>query len=153
MNELVKNDLNEISEKNSKELFIYGEIKPEEKIDVFNKIMNCETAIDSKVFGKKLKLKVVAMQQMAMENGTNAMRQIYITEDGKSYISFSNGIYKIMRNLLKVFGAPPYEFSVVFKEINKGKIRLYTMQICKDDEDVKNDLDDTAGSYVEDIFA
>lgn len=128
MNELQKN------EKLTTALFIgANNIKSEaEKIQFFDNVISCEVKIDS-IMGQKKKIKCAYIDKQRLEKANTfeiANRIVFAFEDGTYCMTFSEGIFIAFKRLVAIFGEPPYNFYTMFKEVNKGKSRVYTIEIC-----------------------
>ena len=106
----------------------------EEKIKFYNEVINCEKNCDL-FLGEVKDIKYIHIDKMRMakpekpQGYEDVPRIVFYFMDGTACISFSIGIYFGLKRLINVFGAPPYNFSVKFEQINKGKSRVYTIGI------------------------
>ena len=108
----------------------------EEKIKFFNQVINCEVKIDT-ILNTPKKIKYIHIDKERLSKPDTAKgyedtpRVVFYFDDDTSVISFSIGIYNALKRLVSVFGVPPYDFKVIFKQITKGKSRIYTIDIKK----------------------
>lgn len=130
--------MNELQKENkTTALFIgAGNIKSEEeKIKFFDQVISCEVKIDQ-IMGQKKKIKCAYIDKQRLEKQTGfeiTNRIVFAFEDGSYCMTFSEGIFIAFKRLVAIFGEPPYNFYTTFKEVNKGKSRVYTIEICKED--------------------
>ena len=107
-----------------------------EKIKFYNEVLNCETKVDT-ILGvpKKIKYIHVASQKIKRDNHIGyeiTPRMVFYFMDETSVISFSIGIFNSLEKMVEIFGNPPYDFSIKFIQINKGRERVYTIDIVED---------------------
>lgn len=133
---------NEIK-KNEKELGLaelHGAISIEttdDKITLYNLICNTQKSIND-ILGEKVKIKGYHLSNTRLIKPDTAKgyedspRIVFILENGEAVITFSIGIYLALKRLTSIFGDPPYDFYLIFRQIEKGKNRIYTIDISKD---------------------
>ena len=108
----------------------------EEKIKFFDNVISCEVKIDQ-IMGQRKKIKCAYIDKQRLEKQTGfeiTNRLVFAFEDGSYCMTFSEGIFIAFKRLVAIFGEPPYNFYVTFKEVNKGKSRVYTIEISKEGE-------------------
>lgn len=130
MNELTK------SEKTTSIIVGANNLKNEnEKIDFFDKVISCENNVSS-ILNTRVRIKCayIDKQRLEKEHGFEIVNRIVFGfEDGTACITFSEGIFIAFKRLVSIFGEPPYNFDIIFKSIEKGKTRVYTIEILKGD--------------------
>ena len=110
-----------------------------EKITFYNEVINCEKSVDT-ILGKSKQIKYIHIDKQRLNKPENPKgyeevpRIIFYFTDGDAVISWSIGIYVALKRLVNVFGAPPYNFNIMFEQINKGKSRVYTISIDKNNK-------------------
>lgn len=131
------------------EAIILGKIDladEDEKIKFYNECLNCEESISNHK-GERFRIKYIYITKQEIKNDIDAItqrpkvingkdthsapRMVFYTEDGRGLISFSAGIYYALKGLYSVMGTPPYTFDIIFQEIEKGKTRVFTIQVAK----------------------
>jgi len=106
----------------------------DEKIAFFDNVISCESNIAS-ILGQPKKIKCAYIDKQRLEKGTTfeiANRIVFAFEDGTFCLTFSEGIFIAFKRLVAIFGEPPYNFNVIFEQIDKGKSRVYTIKIEKE---------------------
>lgn len=107
-----------------------------EKIKFYNEVLNCEKTVDT-ILGVPKKIKYIHVDSQKIKKDTPVgyeitPRVVFYFADDTSVISFSIGIFNSLQKLVGIFGNPPYDFSIKFIQINKGKQRIYTIDIVED---------------------
>lgn len=121
---------------NKQNAIILGDIASaplEEKLKFFNEVLDSQTSVEN-ILGKEKEVKYIHIDKLDVkntnDNGTHEVaRMLFYFTDGTSCLSFSMGIYLALKKIVNIFGAPPYEFNIIFKSIDKGKTRTYTIGI------------------------
>lgn len=109
----------------------------EDKISLYNLICNAQKSVND-ILGEKVKVKGYYLSNTRLIKPDTAKgyedtpRIVFFLENGEAVITFSIGIYLALKRLTSVFGDPPYEFFIIFRQIEKGKNRIYTIDISKD---------------------
>lgn len=131
-----KQEINIFGE-NKQNAIILGEIdtqSKQEKIKFYNQVINCENNIDS-ILNTPKHIKYIHIDKQRLIKPDNPKgyedtpRIVFYFTDDTSVISFSIGIYNAIKRLVSVFGTPPYDFDIIFKQITKGKNHIYTIDI------------------------
>ena len=121
---------------NKQNAIILGDVASaptDEKIKFYNEVIDTQITVD-KIMGMEKEIKYIHIDKCDIKNqndtGTHeAPRIVFYFTDNTSCISFSAGVYLALKKLVNIFGAPPYEFNVKFKCIEKGKSRTYSFDI------------------------
>lgn len=134
---------NEIKKKENElglaELHGNFEIKTlDDKIKLYNLIAGDGQKNINDILNNKVKIKAyhIATTRLIKPETTKGYedvpRIVFILENDEAVITFSVGVYIALKRLTSVFGEPPYAFFVIFKQIEKGKNRIYTIDIAKE---------------------
>lgn len=108
-----------------------------DKIKLYNLICNCEKNVND-ILNTKQKIKAIYISKTRISKPDtpkgyeDCPRIVFIFEDDSAVITFSIGVYVALKRLVSVFGAPPYNFYVIFKQLEKNKVRIYTIDIATD---------------------
>lgn len=139
MNELKisEKDFINIFGEDKQNAIVLGDIEnatQKEKVLFYNEVINCEKKIDD-ILNKPQKIKYIHIVKQRLSKPENPKgyeevpRIVFYFENGDAVLSMSVGIYIALKRLFSIFGYPPYDFSITFLQLNKGKNRIYTISI------------------------
>lgn len=109
-----------------------------DKIKLYNLICNCEKNVND-ILNIPKKIKAIYISKTRITKNDNPRgyedvpRIVFIFDDESAVITFSIGVYIALKRLISVFGEPPYNFNCVFRQLEKNKVRIYTIDVVADD--------------------
>lgn len=109
-----------------------------DKIKLYNLICNCEKNVND-ILNTPKKIKAMYISKIRMAKNDNPKgyedvpRIVFIFDDDSAVITFSIGVYIALKRLVSVFGEPPYNFNCVFRQLEKNKVRIYTIDVVAND--------------------
>ena len=119
---------------------LHGDFKidtMDDKITLYNMVANTQKNVND-ILGEKVKIKAFHLSNTRLIKPDTAKgyedtpRIVFFLDDGRAVITFSIGVYLSLKRLTSIFGEPPFDFYVIFRQIEKGKNRIYTIDISKD---------------------
>ena len=109
----------------------------EDRINLYNLVANTNKSIND-ILGKKVKINAFHLSNTRLikpdtvKGYEDTPRIVFFLDDGSAVITFSIGIYLSLKRVTSIFGDPPYDFYLIFNQIEKGKNRIYTIDISKE---------------------
>lgn len=98
----------------------------EDKKKLFNALESCDLLLNNCV-GEKIKMKDIYVEQYIDkkdENGEGKVkfRTIIFSEDGKTYVSTSYGIYNVLNKIFAIYGTPDKWTNAIEVEVSKRPV-------------------------------
>lgn len=115
--------MEELTLAGSKKPTILGDLSGLSKVDLVNITNEMNNRVQNNLaFNVPLEIKAIIIDKKELQSKfnnevVNCPVISFITSDNKVYITFSNGIAYSLRNIVSIWGVPPYkDFKMVFTE-------------------------------------
>lgn len=152
MNEIAKTNNNEVAKNNNagvKAPIVLGDFTKISKLDLINITNDMNTRQNNNlIFNTVFSIKAIIIDRKKVQSKFN--NEIvecpviaFITEDNKTMITFSNGIEQALKNIISIWGKPPYkDFNMIFTEEKTGRGTINNVKLVPKIEDIPADDED-----------